>query len=179
MRLSDFIMMHRLLPAVLPSEKGTYALLMTLEEPAALQIGHLGYFSFPAGDYVYLGSAHGSGGLRARLLHHIGMGAQQNTVAPKNRILHTASFSEPHWHIDYLYRSAQMRGIIYAIDHPIAPRLECAWSNALASSPGAVIPVPGFGASDCVSDCPAHLIAFPSKLGSAPLALLLKEISLG
>jgi len=39
-----------------------------------------------------------------------------------------------------------------------AERKECAWAGALARLPGADLPAPGFGASDC--RCPAHLIHF-------------------
>jgi hypothetical protein len=38
--------------------------------------------------------------------------------------------------------------------------LECGWSQALLALPGACVPAAGFGASDCCSGCPAHLVHF-------------------
>jgi len=60
------------LPPVLnPSEpRGTYALLLELDQQTVITVGRLGTCSFPAGSYVYVGSALGSGGLSARLAHH-------------------------------------------------------------------------------------------------------------
>lgn len=124
----------------LPAAAGSYALHLRLARPAALDVGRLGRFGFPAGDYFYLGSARGPGGLRARLRHHLSVSAR------------------PHWHIDALTRRAEITGIWYS-EGPAA--LECLWSQALYSLPLAVCAAPGFGAADCPSGCPAHLAAFP------------------
>jgi hypothetical protein len=56
--------------ASLPSGHGSYALFLSLLHQVHLAVGRLGAFDFPAGAYVYLGSANGPGGLRARLAHH-------------------------------------------------------------------------------------------------------------
>lgn len=109
-----------------------------------LQVGRLGEFDLPAADYVYLGSACGPGGLRARLGRHL------------------SGAGRAHWHIDYLRRVTQVAGCLY---RPGRPSLECAWSQTLLLQPEAFIPIPGFGARDCVSGCPAHLIAFPHLAG--------------
>jgi Uri superfamily endonuclease len=95
---------------------------------------------FPAGDYIYVGSAFGPGGLRTRLGRHL------------------RGDGHPHWHIDTLRAAASVVGYVFAIaDQPV----ECRWSQALAALPQARIPAPGFGSSDCRSGCQAHLIAFP------------------
>jgi hypothetical protein len=53
-----------------PAEPGTYALLLTATAPLEVVVGRLGACRLPAGHYVYVGSAHGPGGLAARLTHH-------------------------------------------------------------------------------------------------------------
>ena len=42
---------------MLPSDKGTYSLSLHLVAPARLRVGRLGIFDFPAGWYVYVGTA--------------------------------------------------------------------------------------------------------------------------
>ena len=70
-----------------------------------------------------------------------------------------------HWHVDTLRRLAWVGGCVYTLQasvaNPTGLRLECRWSQALSSLPGVAIPVGGFGASDCRSGCPAHLVAVP------------------
>lgn len=137
----------------IPATGGTYALLMELAHPQKLSIGRLGRLSFPSGEYIYIGSALGPGGLRARLRHYLTTGRR------------------PHWHIDHLLKEATLRGILYLVAEQ---RLECAWCRALAALRGARFPAPGFGSSDCRAQpyrCLAHLIAFP--LGAATEAIRL------
>lgn len=130
----------------IPRAPGSYALHLRLTASQTLTVGALGRIRFPAGDYVYLGSAHGPGGLRARLGRHLrGEGALR-------------------WHVDYLRRAAAVIGYGYALvdaDDPDPLPRECAWSQSLASLPEARIIAPGFGASDCRSGCAAHLVYFP------------------
>jgi Uri superfamily endonuclease len=126
-----------------PTVPGSYALHLSLAQPARLEIGRLGVFDFPPGGYLYLGSARGPGGLRARLRHH------------------ARAAGKPHWHIDYLRAAARLEGVWISTD---PARLECAWSQALQQIPGAQFPVPGFGAGDCTCGCAAHLMAFPDGL---------------
>lgn len=67
-----------------------------------------------------------------------------------------------HWHIDYLRAVAEVQALGYLVgssEAQSAQRLECQWSQAIASLPESTVPVPGFGASDCRSCCPAHLLA--------------------
>ena len=123
----------------LPSAPGTYALALRLATP--VEIGIAGRrVHLPPGLYIYVGSAHGPGGLRARLGRHL------------------RGDGRPRWHIDALRSVSEVVGWHVAVS-PL--RLECVWAQALASLPGAAIPVPGFGASDCRAACPAHLVAMP------------------
>jgi len=132
--------------ADLPAQAGSYALWLRLGQPQNLAIGKRGDFLFPAGNYVYLGSARGPGGLRARLGRHLRGGGKS------------------HWHIDYLRGLAQVRGFGYVIGDRGKPWLaptECTWSQKLAALPEAQTPISGFGSSDCTSGCVAHLVFFP------------------
>ena len=67
-------------------EKGVYALLMRLSRRRKIVIGKMGTFVFSPGWYVYLGSAHGSGGLAARTARHRRLNSQKRK----------------HWNVDYL-----------------------------------------------------------------------------
>jgi Uri superfamily endonuclease len=130
----------RLSDGDIPPLAGSYALWLYLSQDCRLTAGRLGDFDFSSGDYLYLGSARGPGGLQARLSRH----------------LHGPSI--PHWHIDALRGVAQVKGYCFCCS--TLPHLECVWSQALAVLPGAFIPAAGFGASDCRSICQAHLIGF-------------------
>ena len=124
----------------IPPESGNYALHLTLADTQSLQVGRWGKFEFPSGEYVYLGSALGPGGLQARLSRHL------------------RGDGRSHWHIDWLRAEAVVTGYYYLITNQ---RLECKWSQALINTPNASVPVPRFGASDCnnhESPCLAHLV---------------------
>jgi hypothetical protein len=41
---------------------------------------------------------------------------------------------------------------------------ECDWSQLLGSLPGILVPIPGFGASDCNSGCRSHLVHISGEL---------------
>ena len=131
----------------LPPGPGGYALLLSLPASSRLVIGRLGTYRVPAGYYLYLGSALGPGGLRSRLARHL---------RPDKRL---------HWHIDYLLRIARIQSI-WLLE--TGDRLECKWAGIAANLPGAALPVPGFGASDCA--CPAHLVRFPTMPKPAAFA---------
>lgn len=139
----------------LPPERGSYALELFLHQTTRLCAGRLGELVFPAGRYIYTGSAGGPGGLRARL----------------NRHLYPATPHKMHWHIDYLRQVARPCALIILAGMPGAPggmRLECAWSQLFQRMPGSRMPAPGFGASDCTAHCGAHLFLFEEP-ASRPL----------
>lgn len=120
------------------NEKGTYVLILTLDKEAAIAVGKLGMFSFPAGYYLYIGSA--LGGLFARVRRHIQGG------------------KKIHWHIDYLRQKAKVVEIWYMVSEG---SLECSWSQAAANLPEAQSLPVGFGSSEC--SCRSHLLYFNSK----------------
>lgn len=119
------------------SRPGTYALILRATSRQTAQVGQLGRLAMQPGFYVYVGSALGSGGLKARVGHHL---------RPVKR---------PHWHIDYLRRETECVAIWYAYG---TVRQECVWADAFSSLRGSTIPLPGFGSSDC--RCSAHLYFF-------------------
>lgn len=123
-----------------PTEPGTYALVLEATEPQTVRTGRLGSLQVAPGRYVYVGSALGPGGLRGRLKHHL---------KPAKR---------GHWHIDALTAVLPVVRVILA---PGKTRLECTWAQRIAGLPGATMPWPGFGSSDCRADCRAHLIRLP------------------
>ncbi|MDO8670096.1 MAG: GIY-YIG nuclease family protein [Dehalococcoidia bacterium] len=117
---------------------GTYAILLRLDQPQHLVVGKLGDFLFPAGYYVYIGSA--LGGLRQRLARHLKQG----------KLLR--------WHVDYLREVAEVAEAWVAVG---PERLECGWARLVGSWPGARLVAARFGSSDC--RCPAHLVYFVEK----------------
>ncbi len=124
----------------LPTDKGTYILLLRLALPAALTVGKLGAFVFSDGWYAYVGSAFGAGGLRGRLKHHL------------------SPVARPHWHIDYLRAATPVREVWYIASET---SYEHRWAATLLTLPNAALPALRFGASDCT--CAAHLVHFPEK----------------
>jgi Uri superfamily endonuclease len=123
----------------IPATSGTYALLLACPRSRKLRIGRLGERWIPLGWYIYVGSAFGPGGLKSRCLRHL------------------RALRRLHWHIDYLRPAASLQDIWFTLDH--VPR-EHLWAEIIAGLPGADIPIPRFGASDC--RCRSHLFHFAS-----------------
>jgi Uri superfamily endonuclease len=121
---------------------GTYVLALFVGAPRSILVGRLGEFAFPVGWYLYVGSAFGPGGLRARLERHL---------------LRLADGKRPHWHVDHLREGSIWGG---AWVRSSEQRLECEWATAMRRLPDAQIVAPRFGASDC--HCPAHLVRVSS-----------------
>jgi Uri superfamily endonuclease len=107
----------------------SYQLLIRLRQGRRLRIGRLGVFRFPAGRYVYTGSARRN--LEARLARHL---------RPVKRL---------HWHIDYLLCSPGVE----VLRRRRFREEECAVNRRGRGT----IPAPGFGAGDCRAGCGAHL----------------------
>jgi Uri superfamily endonuclease len=129
---------------VIEPKPGTYALIVSCESTARIQVGRLGTMQLQRGYYVYLGSALGPGGLRARIAHHQKLSTR------------------PHWHIDYLRAHTQIYCIWFRYD---TRRCEHEWAQARQMVKSSMVPFPGFGASDC--DCRSHLYFFkrcPSRI---------------
>ncbi len=142
----------------LPAEKGTYALLFRLNDPLLVAAGKLGACPFQPGQYIYLGSAFGSGGLRARVFHHL---------------KHTR---KAHWHVDALSQLIRPCGMYYAVSQR---RLECIWCRQIQRTVNAYLPVPGFGAGDCRSGCGAHLLGLHPILETGALRDVLEAVTAG
>lgn len=136
----EFVQLSTRNPATLPTARGTYAIVLYVPRATCLQIGKLGAFDFPRGYYVYVGSARGAGGLRARVMRH------------------WRNAKKLHWHIDYLRAVAKPLRVWYSTD----PRAnECALADQILANGGARIPAPRFGASDCA--CATHLFYFAHR----------------
>jgi Uri superfamily endonuclease len=119
---------------VTPALSGTYGLVLASPSAGLVRIGRLGMLPLRRGFYVYVGSAFGPGGLAARLHHH-------RQVAVR-----------PHWHVGYLRAVCEVVEVWFTRE---AVRCEHAWAEAVARLPGAGVPMPGFGSSDC--GCESHL----------------------
>lgn len=135
--------------------KGIYVLRILLERPKELKIGSLPPHEFH-GEYLYVGSALGSGGLR-RVRRHVEVSRGSNEGS--------------HWHVDHLTSTGK---IIESWLIPTEEDLECALAGKLKGEFNQ--PVKGFGASDC--DCYSHLFFYDSSKGKT-LIKKLKEISPG
>ena len=108
----------------------TYQLLIDVPRPLSCAIGRLGNFSFPAGRYVYTGSARRA--FEARVARHCAKGGK--TLR---------------WHIDYLLETPG----VSVVEVIRSRRAECALNKVVD---GRVL-VSGFGASDCRAGCGSHL----------------------
>jgi Uri superfamily endonuclease len=126
--------------AAIEPEPGTYALVLSARANGLVRVGRLGLLPLQPGFYVYVGSALGSGGVRARLAHHL------------------KTSQRPHWHIDYLRRHTSLAEVWYCYDRA---SWEHAWAQCLGTLPGASVPLAGFGSSDC--QCESHLYFFQSR----------------
>lgn len=132
------------LPASIPSLPGTYALVLHLSRALEIEVGKLGKTIFPAGYYIYVGSALGPGGLAGRLRRH-----SRSTASPG---------WQAKWHVDYL-RHYTKTSAVWVVQQ--STRREHDWAAVIQELPGVMITMPGFGSSDC--SCPAHLFSFPRK----------------
>jgi Uri superfamily endonuclease len=107
----------------------TYQLLIDIADPVRVRIGRLGEFDFPAGRYIYTGSARRN--FEARVARHL---RREKTLR---------------WHIDYLLAAPGVRiAEVIRLSED-----ECPINRA---TPGS-LPVPGLGASDCRAGCGSHL----------------------
>jgi Uri superfamily endonuclease len=131
---------------------GTYILVCQARQAGFVPAGGLGRLSVPQGYFLYVGSALGPGGLRARLAHHM------------------RPVLKPHWHIDYLRTVAHLRQIWFCYGQE---RREHDWAGVLHQLRGASIPFPGFGSSDC--GCASHLFFFEKCPTQSAFAAALRE----
>ena len=139
----------------LPPRPGAYWLALCLPRPTLLTVAAR-RVRWPAGLYLYTGSARGPGGIRARLGRHLrGRGRGP-------------------WHVDALLAVAVPVAWGWTTaPAPAARPWECRWAQAWAAQPGAFVPQPGFGASDCRAGCPAHAVGWPEPCPPGPVDHLL------
>jgi len=111
----------------IPVQGGSYILLMCIQKPSTVEIGKKGTMRLQPGFYLYVGSAFGPGGLRARVGRH-------------------ARDEKPlRWHIDYLRQKARLVAVYFSTDEG---HLEDDWAESVQAWPGVRVPMSGFGASD-------------------------------
>ena len=140
--------------SAIPAVPGTYLLVLQAVAPARLRAGSLGEMVVQPGHYLYVGSAFGPGGLRARVSRHIaGQGALR-------------------WHIDTLRRVTRPVEAWYAAG---SQRCEHEWARSLAAAEECGVVLAHFGASDC--RCPAHLFFMPQRPDPSWLLARLKQSS--
>ena len=119
---------------------GTYALILLSRSEEDIEVGRLGRLQLKPGFYVYVGSAFGPGGLKARISHH-------GNITER-----------PRWHVDYLRAVTHPQGVWYAYDSVCR---EHQWAEVLARAKKASTPLEGFGSSDC--SCISHLIFYHAR----------------
>jgi len=112
-----------------PANHISYQLHIQIPKDIQIVAGALGHCNFPAGYYIYTGSA------------------KRNLTARINR--HLSPHKKLRWHIDYLLAHP----LVKIMDVKTSNTEECKWNQMLAGD----IPVAGFGASDCRNHCGAHL----------------------
>ena len=117
-----------IMPAM-PLAATAYQLTIEVAKPVQVQVGRLGTFVFPAGRYIYTGSAKRS--FEARIARHL----------RKEKSLR--------WHIDYLLAASGVR--VVAVKR--SRQDECALNQKVRGT----MVVPAFGASDCRNGCGSHL----------------------
>jgi len=115
---------------------GSYHLYIYIKQDIEIKIGSLGMFNLLNGNYIYTGSAMRN--LCQRIQRHLS----------KKKIIK--------WHIDYLLTNENVN--IEKIEiFPSKEREECKRNLELINKLNAIIPIKGFGSSDC-KVCKAHLI---------------------
>lgn len=124
--------------------RGHYVLVLEARAPLSLRTGRHGDIRLGPGIYLYVGSAHGPGGLRARLERHL-----------------CGKRKRAHWHIDKLILAGAKP--LLAVAKCSEEKLEEHVASACARM--CSLAVPGFGSSDSPGS-PGHLFYCPG-LGEA------------
>ena len=119
------------------AKSGTYALVLESKEEKDIKFGRKGLLKSKIAYYIYIGSAFGPGGIKARVSRHF---------RPK----------KPHWHIDYLTQNIDLQEAWLSYNEN---RLEHIWANKLLNNTN-YNPIKAFGCSDC--RCYSHLFYIKS-----------------
>ncbi len=116
--------------------KGSYRIFLKIEKDIEVKAGALGKCYFPAGRYVYTGSAMSS--LSKRIERHM-----------KKR-------KPMRWHIDYLLSNKEVT--INKIEiFPSEKKEECEKNMEVIEKMKGTVIIKSFGSSDC-NACPSHLL---------------------
>jgi Uri superfamily endonuclease len=107
----------------------TYQLSIHLKNKVTITIGKLGTFEFPAGHYIYTGSAKSN--IEARITRHL---SQKKSLK---------------WHIDYLLNSQEA----YVIKVARFTEPEC----IIHQRTEGLILINKLGSTDCKNSCGSHL----------------------
>lgn len=119
---------------ILPAVGGAYALAISLSRHLKDLGPAQASGDLVADTYLYVGSAYGPGGIRARVRRH-------------------ARADKPiHWHVDRLTRAGRIVGVL-----ALPGAEECDIVERARAAHPASAPIPGFGSSDC-RRCDAHLL---------------------
>lgn len=138
-------------------EGGVYALVLRLPETRLMRIGQLGTFLFEQGWYVYLGSAHGAGGVMGRTDVHARSEAERRKL----------------WNIDWFRAFADLIEIWFA---HLPQQWECRWARTVPRMLGAAMPADNFGAHCGAKGkrrCIAHFFRFPHRPRTSAFRTLL------
>jgi Uri superfamily endonuclease len=118
----------------IPGEPGYYALFIRVGKQLAIKVKSGRVFRLKPGIYVYIGSARGPGGLRARIERHL----------RRNK--------KKHWHIDYLTTNPDVEvltAVSLAYGEDTGVDVESGLSRHLA---GRYEGIEGFGSTDKPTD---------------------------
>ena len=141
----------------LPKEKGIYVVHLSVRKPAKPLVGRngsQGYLDLSQGDYLYVGSATGAGGISARVSRHIRKLGDNKKAG---------------WHLDYIRDHGCVERIWFG---ELPADAEHDLALTLSRLPGGSAPFPGIGGTDCKGakkKCPAHFLKVERRL---PLSLL-------
>ncbi|RLG58457.1 MAG: GIY-YIG nuclease family protein [Candidatus Hydrothermarchaeota archaeon] len=127
---------------------GVYCLVLRLKTSTKIKVGKLGIFDFPAGYYIYTGSAKNS--LNARIARHL--------RKEKNK----------HWHIDYFVEKAKIVAIFKTDKFG-----ECELNKRIFEIGNCQAIARGFGSSDC--KCESHLAYIQEKSGMSKIVKFFKD----
>jgi len=119
--------------------RGTYVLEIELKKDKVIRVGKLGEFFFPAGCYLYVGSARG--GIEKRIKRHLQKDGKKFF-----------------WHIDFFLAlpEAEVKKVWKKEGEE-----ECILAGKINYAKISKIPAPGFGARDC--RCRTHFFLILKK----------------
>ena len=134
--------------------RGTYLLFLFIQQDISLTIGALGSMVFHQGNYIYVGSAIGPGGLEKRVARHF---------KHEKKI---------YWHIDYLLKNNFVKIISFG-KILSDQKIECkVVDQIIGTFQEKALIIKNFGSSDC--NCKSHLLYF----STIPINEIIKQIKM-